>query len=180
MPSQCTKAPTSAISTSTTSTPVTMKRRVRGFTRPIYVAVRSPGYVVHMGELRLYAIGIDEVRDVFRASPELAAELRRVAETAYPPKTTPPAPGLLGKLGPLFRRPAGAPVVSPDTPVEADVADLLAARFIRPERQPAAWRLLGRTSTRRRGGDTASTSTSTGSTISSSTSLVPGCTHSSA
>ena len=52
------------------------------------------------------------------------------------------APGLLGKLGPLFRRPAGAPVVSPDTPVEADVADLLAARFIRPERQPAAWRLL--------------------------------------
>ena len=142
MPSQCTKAPTSAISTSTTSTPVTMKRRVRGFTRPIYVAVRSPGYVVHMGELRLYAIGIDEVRDVFRASPELAAELRRVAETAYPPKTTPPAPGLLGKLGPMFRRPAGAPVVSPDTPVEADVADLLAARFIRPERQPAAWRLL--------------------------------------
>lgn len=103
---------------------------------------QTAGYVVHMGELGLYAIGVDEVRDVFRASPELAAEFRRIAAAAYPPQTTPAAPGLLGKLGPLFRRPAGAAIVRPDTPVEVDVADLLAGRYIRPERQPAAWRLL--------------------------------------
>ncbi|MFT3860514.1 hypothetical protein [Micropruina sp.] len=95
-----------------------------------------------MGELRLYAIGIDEVRDVFCASPELAAEFRRIVTAAHPPQTTPKAPGMLGKLGPLFRRPAEAPIVRPDTPVEADVADLLAGRYIRPERQPAAWKLL--------------------------------------
>ena len=95
-----------------------------------------------MGELRLYAIGVDEVRDVFCASPQLSAEVRRIAAEAFPQQTTGKAPGLLGKLGPLFRRPPDAPVLAPDTPVEADVADLVAGRYIRPERQPAAWRLL--------------------------------------
>ncbi len=95
-----------------------------------------------MGELRLYAIGIDEVRDVFGAPPAVADEVRRVAAEAFPQQTTGKAPGMLGKLGPLFRRPAGAPVLRPDTPVEADLADLVAGRYVRPERQPAAWRLL--------------------------------------
>ena len=100
------------------------------------------GYLVAMGELRLYAIGVDEVRDVFCASPELAEQFRRIVADEFPPQTTPKAPGMLGKLGPLFRKPAGAVLVRPDTPVESDVADLLAGRFIAPERQPVAWRLI--------------------------------------
>ena len=95
-----------------------------------------------MGELRLYAIGIDEVRDVFCAPPALAAEFRRIAADAFPPRATAKSPGMLGKLGPLFRRPPNAPVLRPDTPIEADVADLLAGHFVSPPRQPAAWRLL--------------------------------------
>lgn len=100
------------------------------------------GYLVAMGELRLYAVGVDEVRDLFCAGPELAAEFRGIVAEQFPPRTTPKAPGMLGKLGPLFRKPAGAVLVGPETPVDADVADLLAGRFIRPERQPVAWRLL--------------------------------------
>ncbi len=100
------------------------------------------GYLVAMGELRLYAIGVDEVRDLFCASPELAAEFRRIVAPEFPPETTPKAPGMLGKLGPLFRRPAGAVLVRPDIPIESDVADLLAGRFIAPERQPVSWRLI--------------------------------------
>lgn len=100
-------------------------------------------YVVHMGELQLYAIGVDEVRDVFCASPGVAQDFRRIVAEAFPPHTTTKAPGMLGKLGPLLRRPPDAVILQPDTPVEADVADLLAGRYIRPERQPAAWRLLG-------------------------------------
>ena len=95
-----------------------------------------------MGELRLYAIAADEVRDVFCASPDVAQEFRRVIADAFPPHTTEKAPGLLGKLGPLFRKPAGAVIVRPETPVEADVADLLAGRYILPERQVAAWLVL--------------------------------------
>lgn len=95
-----------------------------------------------MGEWRLYAIGVDEVRDVFCASPALEHQFRSIVAAALPPRTTPKQPGLLGKLGPLFRRPPEAVILQPDTPVEADVADLLAGRYVRPERQPAAWRLL--------------------------------------
>lgn len=102
----------------------------------------AAGYLVHMGELRLHAIGVDEVRDVFCASDAVAAEFRRVVAEAFPPETTPRPPGMLGKLGPLFRKPAGAVLVRPDTPLEEDVADLLAGRYVRPERQPVAWRLL--------------------------------------
>ncbi len=102
----------------------------------------ADGYLVAMGELRLYAIGVDEVRDLFCASPAVAEEFRRVVAERFPPETTPKAPGMLGKLGPLFRKPAGAVLLRPDTPVESDVADLLAGRFIAPDRQPVAWRLL--------------------------------------
>ena len=77
-----------------------------------------------MGELRLYAIGVDEVRDVFCASPALEHQFRSIAAEAFPAHTTPKQPGMLGKLGPLFRRPPEAVIVQPDTPVEADVAEL--------------------------------------------------------
>lgn len=95
-----------------------------------------------MGELRLYAIGVDEVRDVFGASAEVAAAVRSAAAAAFPPRTTADAPGLLGKLGPLFRRAPGAVVIAPDDPLPGDVDDLVAGRYVRPERQVAAWKLL--------------------------------------
>lgn len=95
-----------------------------------------------MGELQLYAIGVDEVRDVFCASPPVVQDFRTIVAEAFPPQTTRKAPGMLGRLGPLLRRPPEAVILQPDTPVEADVADLLAGRYIRPQRQPAAWRLL--------------------------------------
>ena len=102
----------------------------------------AAGYLVAMGELRLYAIGVDEVRDLFCASAELAAEFRQIVAGEFPPQTTPKAPGMLGKLGPLFRRPPGAVLIRPDSPVDSDVTDLLAGRFIAAERQPVAWRLV--------------------------------------
>lgn len=123
------------------NTPDTIRRRDRGFTRANLIC-RANGYLVHMGELRLYAIGVDEVRDAFCAAPDVAEDFRRIVAEAFPPETTPKAPGMLGKLGPLLRRAPGAPILRPDTPVAADVADLLAGRFVRPDRQPAAWRLL--------------------------------------
>lgn len=95
-----------------------------------------------MGELRLYAIGVDEVRDLFCAPPPLAAEFRQLVAREFPVETTPKAPGMLGKLGPLFRKPPGSVLLRPDTPLESDVADLLAGRFIAPERQGIAWRLV--------------------------------------
>lgn len=94
-----------------------------------------------MGELRLYAIGVDELRDLFGATPAVAARFREVAADAFP---RPPqrSPGMLGKLGPLFKRPPDAPVVPPDRPTEADVAALLGGRFVSPDRLPAAWAAL--------------------------------------
>ncbi len=94
-----------------------------------------------MGSVRLYAIGIDEVRDIFSASDELAAALRAIAAARFP-STAPRTPGLLAKLGPLFARAVDAPVIHPDIPTGAEVEALLAGRHVPPDRLPAAWILL--------------------------------------
>lgn len=94
-----------------------------------------------MGSLRLYAIGIDEVRDFFSASAETASTLRAIAAARFP-SPEPRSPGLLGKLGPLFARPVDAPVIRPDVPSGSDVEALLSGRFVGPDRLPAAWTLL--------------------------------------
>jgi hypothetical protein len=96
-----------------------------------------------MGELRLYAVGIDEVRDMFGAGPQEQERLRRIASQLLAP-----APaiagrgGLLTKLGPIFKRPPGAPVVSPTQPVPQDLDLLLAGAYVPPDRLGATWRLL--------------------------------------
>ena len=96
-----------------------------------------------MGELRLYAIGIDEVRGMFGASPPEQERLRKVASDALTP---PPDPvkhgGLIGKLGPIFKRPPAAVVISPTQPVPQDVEVLLAGAYVPPERTGATWRVL--------------------------------------
>ena len=95
-----------------------------------------------MGELRLYAIGLDEVRSVFGAPQERAGQLRALAERAFTPAPTESRTGLLSKLGPIFRRPPAAQVISPTQPEPADVELLLNGAYVPPERAGAAWRLL--------------------------------------
>ena len=94
-----------------------------------------------MGELRLYAIGIDELRGMFGASPEAADQLRQFAAGALAP------PGdthlsLRSRLGPIFRRVPAAPVISPTQPEPRDLEVLLAGAYVLPERTGATWRLL--------------------------------------
>jgi hypothetical protein len=96
-----------------------------------------------MGELRLYAIGIEEVRGMFGASPHERERLLQVADRALAP---PPDPvrrgGLITKLGPIFKRPPAAVVLSPTQPVPHDVEVLLAGAYVPPDRTGATWRVL--------------------------------------
>ena len=94
-----------------------------------------------MGSLRLYAIAIDEVRAIFGAPEATATALRAIAAHRFPaaPST---APGLLGKLGPVFRRAPDAPVMRPGVPSGSDVDTLLAGRYVPPHRLSACWALL--------------------------------------
>lgn len=95
-----------------------------------------------MGELRLYAIGIDEIRGILGASPSRAEHLRELAHTALTPASTGTRTGLLSKLGPLFKRPPATPVISPTQPEPQDVEVLLAGAYVPPERMGASWRLM--------------------------------------
>ncbi len=94
-----------------------------------------------MGSVRLYAIGIDEVRDIFRATEENATVLRAIAAQRFG-DPAPSASGLLGKLGPVFRRAPDAPVVQPGVPSGSDVDALLCGRYVPPHRLSACWVLL--------------------------------------
>jgi len=97
-----------------------------------------------MGELRLHALSVFEIRDMFGAAPELAGRLRHLAGERF----RPPAPerherGLLSKLGPLLKRsPAAASVVPDGTPVPADWENLIAGRYVSPERIDVSWLVL--------------------------------------
>lgn len=90
----------------------------------------------------MYAVGLDEVRSIFGAPDDRAAHLREVARRAFTPEADPARTGLLGKLGPIFRRPPAAQVVSPTQPEPHDVEVLLAGAHVRPERTGATWRVL--------------------------------------
>jgi hypothetical protein len=90
----------------------------------------------------LYAIGLEEVRGMFGASPPVAEHLRGVAQRAFAPPVDAGRSGLLGKLGPIFRKVPAAPVISPTQPEPQDVEALLAGAYIPPDRMGATWRLL--------------------------------------
>ena len=94
-----------------------------------------------MGSLRLYAIAIDEVREIFGAPESTATALRAIATHRFPaaPAT---APGLLAKLGPVFRRAPDAPVLRTGVPSGSDVDTLLAGRYVPPHRLSACWALF--------------------------------------
>jgi hypothetical protein len=95
-----------------------------------------------MGELRLYAVGIEEVRGMFGASPLVAEHLREVARRAFAPPTVEARGGLLSKLGPIFKRVPATPVISPTQPEPHDVDVLLAGAYVPHDRTGATWRLL--------------------------------------
>lgn len=94
-----------------------------------------------MGELRLYAVGIEEMRGIIGAGPH-TEELREAARRAFAPPPAPKSTGLIGKLGPLFRRAPDAPVICPTDPEPRDVDVLLAGAYVAPERTGASWRVL--------------------------------------
>jgi hypothetical protein len=95
-----------------------------------------------MGELRLYAVGIEEVRGISGAPADQAAHLREVAAKAFAPAPDEARGGLLSRLGPIFRRPPNVQVISPTQPEPADVERLLAGAYVPPERAGATWRVL--------------------------------------
>src|SRR5829696_1444689 len=95
-----------------------------------------------MGELRLYAVGVDEVRGMFGASPPIAEHLREVARRAFAPPAVEARGGLLSKLGPIFKRVPATPVISPTQPEPHDVEVLLSGAYVSPDRTGATWRLL--------------------------------------
>lgn len=96
-----------------------------------------------MGILHLFAIGVDEVRDMFGADPDLAGRLRAVAAERFPTslgemrsKQT-----LLGRIGPLLGRPIDPPHV-PAGPSPVDVENLVQGRHVDPSRRPQAWLIV--------------------------------------
>lgn len=95
-----------------------------------------------MGELRLHAIGITEVREMFGASPELAARLRSVATEQFriPAVENQPKKTLLHRIGPFFRDdPAWQVRVPEGSPTPNDWENLIAGRFIQPDRVDVSW-----------------------------------------
>lgn len=97
-----------------------------------------------MGEVRLYAIGIDELRGVIGARPEQQETLKAICASAFAPQQAAAErpKGLLSRLGPLFKRPPDAPVISPTQPEPHDVDVLLSGAYVPHERLGASWRIL--------------------------------------
>lgn len=90
-----------------------------------------------MHQLVACAIAIDDVRDIFGASPALAERLRASAAAHF----AHPAPERRTWLRPLMRRdPAFA--VDPAAPSTPDVDALLAGGYIAPDRVAPSWRIL--------------------------------------
>lgn len=90
----------------------------------------------------LFAVGIDAVRDVFRADEALSERLRGIAaERFHAPRASNTGSSLLSRLGPLLRR-QPATEVDPSQPLASDVRAMLAGGYIPPERTAVGWRLL--------------------------------------
>lgn len=90
-----------------------------------------------MQQLVACAIAIDDVRDIFGASPALAERLR-ASSAAYFAR---PAPAHRSWLRPLLRRDPST-AVDPAAPSSADVDALLDGAYIAPDRVAPSWRVL--------------------------------------
>ncbi|WP_203568513.1 hypothetical protein [Aestuariimicrobium ganziense] len=97
-----------------------------------------------MGELRMHALSIIEIRDMFGASTELAGTLRQLAGERF--RVAAPQHrqrGLLGKLGPFLKRSAADSPVFPDgMPLPSDWENLIAGRYIAPDRVDVSWQVI--------------------------------------
>lgn len=93
---------------------------------------------------RLHAIGIEEVREIFRAPDKVAERLRWVFDQHYRLSPDDPAVkrSLLSILGPLLKRHPGSRPIPQDRPLPADAEALLAGRAISFDRLPFAWQVL--------------------------------------
>jgi hypothetical protein len=95
-----------------------------------------------MGELRMHALSIHEVRDMFGADAELAARLRAIASDTFRVPAAEQRPrGLLGKLGPVFRSNPG-PVVPDGTPLPSDWETLIRGHYVSPDRLDVSWKVV--------------------------------------
>lgn len=111
---------------------MTIMRRLFGFTVPMVVA----GYGWCMQRLALFAIAIDDVRDIFGAHADLAERLRDVAATRFAPPVR-----KRSFFRPLLTRDP-ALGVDPALPSRRDVDALLAGGYIEPERLPQSWAIF--------------------------------------
>lgn len=97
-----------------------------------------------MGELRLHAISVYDIRDMFGAAPDLAAQLRQVASEAFvvPASEQRRKPSMIQRIGPMFRRDPLAVMVPHDHPIPSDWETLIAGRYVEPERLVACWKVV--------------------------------------
>ena len=122
-----------ASSTRATNTPVTIKRRLFGFT----ALILRGHYRGCMQRLVVHAMSIDDVRDIFRAPPPLAERLRAVAAERF----ATPHPSRRTWFAPLTRRDP-ATEVDASRPLRTDVDALLTGAYIAPERVPQSWTIF--------------------------------------
>lgn len=92
-----------------------------------------------MHELRLFAISINGVRDIFGADAALAARLRGVAATSFAPPRR--EKSLLDRIGPLLSRQRSTEV-DPRNPLPCDVDAVLSGGHIPFDRLSQCWRLM--------------------------------------
>jgi hypothetical protein len=97
-----------------------------------------------MPEVRCWAIGIGEVRTLFAGDPAVRDVLVGLVEPFESTVTPARQPGLLGKLGPLLRRPPDAPVIPLGTPTRLEAEAIVHGRYIAEPRLDAAWHLVRR------------------------------------
>lgn len=87
-----------------------------------------------MRAMKLFGIAIDDVRDIFGAPPDVAAELTAMYAKRYP------APTVKRRWG-LFKRDPNLEV-DPSRPLPRDVETLLAGGFVEQDRVEQSWELL--------------------------------------
>ncbi len=121
-----------------TSVPVATIRRERRFTHPN--VVRRYSWV--MGTLRLYALGINEMRDLFQGSPQVAERLSQLVAETYPTRPEPPPRGFFDRLMRRDEQPATVATRTQGGPTSDDVDRVVRGHFVSPDRLPAAWNLV--------------------------------------
>lgn len=124
------------ITTSPRRTPETMILRVRGFTGSSLWPTASSAATVTGMNMRLYAIGMDEVLVMYGAVAEQVPGAEVLRGLAQPEPAEAPPKRWFG------RRTAVA--VDPDEPTETDIEAFLSGDSIETGRTRAAWRLQER------------------------------------